>query len=129
MTKTPDGQNILALSQGFNSTGGAIYELDRSMYEATVILDTFYGKPFNDSSCLCNWTGRCGLHSSEPSTNHGSLDSVYSCRDEAQFGRFNFNASVLPVVDPSTTSSSRPLFPLSLLFLAGVATTITPALL
>jgi hypothetical protein len=47
MTKTPDGQNILALSQGFNSTGGAIYELDRSTYEATVILDTFYGKAFN----------------------------------------------------------------------------------
>jgi gluconolactonase len=47
MTKTPDGQNILALSQGFNSTGGAIYELDRSTYETTLILDTFYGKHFN----------------------------------------------------------------------------------
>jgi hypothetical protein len=47
MTKTADGQNILALSQGFNSTGGAIYELNRNTYEATAILDTFYGKKFN----------------------------------------------------------------------------------
>jgi sugar lactone lactonase YvrE len=47
MTKTPDGQNILVLSQGFNLTGGAIYEMDRNTYEATAILDTFYGSNFN----------------------------------------------------------------------------------
>jgi gluconolactonase len=47
MAKTADGQNILALSQGFNDTGGIIYELNPTTFQATPILSSFYGAKFN----------------------------------------------------------------------------------
>jgi sugar lactone lactonase YvrE len=47
MTKTADGKNIFVLSQGFNDTGGAIYLLDPTTFQATPIVSTFYGAKFN----------------------------------------------------------------------------------
>jgi gluconolactonase len=48
MTKTAgDGKNILVLSQGFNDTGGVIYELDPTTLQATPLVSTFYGTEFN----------------------------------------------------------------------------------
>jgi len=47
MTKTADGKNIIALSQGFNTTGGGIYEINRESLVSTPIVTSFYGNPFN----------------------------------------------------------------------------------
>jgi len=47
MSTTADGKNILALSQGFNTTGGGIYEIDRESLVSTPILNSFYGEPFS----------------------------------------------------------------------------------
>lgn len=47
MVKAPDGRNILALSQGFNDTGGGVYEIDRETLQVTTIVDNFYGLSFN----------------------------------------------------------------------------------
>jgi gluconolactonase len=47
MTKTADGQKILAVSQGFDDTGGVIYELNPTTFEATPLISTFYGTKFN----------------------------------------------------------------------------------
>lgn len=47
MTKTADGENILVLSQGFNTTGGGIYELNQNTLKAKPIVTSFYGKQFN----------------------------------------------------------------------------------
>jgi gluconolactonase len=47
MTKTADGKNILALSQGLNDTGGVIYQLDPTTLQATPILSSFNVTKFN----------------------------------------------------------------------------------
>ena len=47
MTKTADKQNILVLSQGKNTTGGGVYELDRTSLKVKPILTSFYGREFN----------------------------------------------------------------------------------
>ena len=47
MTKTADGENILALSQGFNNTGGGVFELNRETLEVTPILTSYFGREFN----------------------------------------------------------------------------------
>lgn len=47
MTKTADGQNILVLSQGFNSTGGGVFRLNRETLEVDPILTSYFGKQFN----------------------------------------------------------------------------------
>mmetsp|Transcript_46634 Transcript_46634/g.52968 ORF Transcript_46634/g.52968 Transcript_46634/m.52968 type:complete len:422 (+) Transcript_46634:121-1386(+) len=52
MTKTADGKNILALSQGFNSTGGGIYEINRESLVSTPIVTSFYGHHFNSPNDL-----------------------------------------------------------------------------
>ena len=47
MTKTADGKNILMLSQGFNTTGGAIFELDRETMDLKLVLDSYFCRQFN----------------------------------------------------------------------------------
>lgn len=47
MTLSGDGQKILALSQGFNTTGAAMYEMNPSTYETKLVLNNYYGTPFN----------------------------------------------------------------------------------
>ena len=47
MTKTADGENILVCSQGFNTTGAAIIELDRKNLETKPVLTSFFGRQFN----------------------------------------------------------------------------------
>lgn len=47
MTKTADGENILVCSQGFNTTGATILELDRKNLETKPVLTSFFGKQFN----------------------------------------------------------------------------------
>ena len=47
MTKTPDGENLLVLSQGFESRSGAIWELDRKTLKAKVVVDCYFGRGFN----------------------------------------------------------------------------------
>jgi len=47
MTKTADGNNILMLSQGFKSTGGAIFEFDRDTQAYEPILNSFLGRQLN----------------------------------------------------------------------------------
>jgi sugar lactone lactonase YvrE len=47
MTKSADGTSILALSQGFNATGGGVYMLDRQSGNSTPVLGSVYGVEFN----------------------------------------------------------------------------------
>jgi len=47
MTKSSDGRSILALSQGFADETGGVYLLNRTSLEATPIVTTHYGNPFN----------------------------------------------------------------------------------
>ncbi len=47
MTKTADGQNILVLSQGFNKTGGGIFELNRETLKVESVVTSFFGRQFN----------------------------------------------------------------------------------
>lgn len=47
MTKTTDGKNLLVLSQGFNTTGGGVYELNRETLQANPVVTSLYGKQFN----------------------------------------------------------------------------------
>ena len=47
MTKTADRENILVLSQGFNNTGGAIFELNRKTLQAKPVLNSFFGRHLN----------------------------------------------------------------------------------
>lgn len=52
MTKTADGKNLIVLSQGFNATGGGIYEINRESLISTPIVTSFYGNPFNSPNDL-----------------------------------------------------------------------------
>ncbi|KAL3909853.1 MAG: hypothetical protein SGILL_007920 [Bacillariaceae sp.] len=45
-TNGPNG-TILTLAQGFNDTGGGVFELDPVTWEATPVVETFYGSDFN----------------------------------------------------------------------------------
>ncbi len=47
MTKTADRENIIVLSQGYNTTGGAIFVLDRKTLKAKPLLTSFFGREFN----------------------------------------------------------------------------------
>jgi SMP-30/Gluconolactonase/LRE-like region len=47
MKLSPDGKNILVLSQGFNTTGGGIFQLNSETLESTPIVTGFYGRSFN----------------------------------------------------------------------------------
>ena len=47
ITYAAEGENILVLSQGYNTTGGAIFELNRKALEAKPVLTTFFGREFN----------------------------------------------------------------------------------
>jgi hypothetical protein len=47
MTLSADGRSILAISQGFDATGGGVYLLDPETQEVSPVFDSFYGTNFN----------------------------------------------------------------------------------
>jgi gluconolactonase len=54
--KRPERKNILSLTQGFNATGGGVYQLDRETLKSTPIVETYFGVPFNSLNDIASTT-------------------------------------------------------------------------